>query len=166
MISAKDYLARLDQEAAPNEPKDRGYKGTKLPYLAAWRKHLCLSQILLAEFAELSTVCISQLEHGHHGAAPSTIHKLAEALRITPKQLVEECPNPLLSDRSTVALPHLSEWRRRAYLSQMMLAIEAEIDVSTVKAIERGRNRVGAYIVHQLAKALSITPQQLVAGPE
>lgn len=168
MISAKDYLERLDQEAAAKE-RGRGWKGTPLPYLRAWRRYAHLSQGMLADVAGLSSSCLSLLEHGHRGAAPSTIHKLADALHIAPKQLVEECPMVIRGPRSergpNTALPYLRAWRTRAYLSQARLAEKAGVAEDTVKSIERGRERAQCTTLHALAEALEITPQQLVEGP-
>lgn len=50
-----------------------------------------LTQLELAELSGVHNKLISQLETGHHLAAPGTIKKLAEALQISPQKLAGIC---------------------------------------------------------------------------
>jgi transcriptional regulator with XRE-family HTH domain len=63
-----------------------------LPYLIAWRHAAYLSQKQLAEQAGLSKYTVMSIEKGRYRASYRTIRAIAEALHITPRQLIEEEP--------------------------------------------------------------------------
>ncbi len=54
----------------------------------AWRKHLGLSQKALAKKAGITQAAISQMEKGDN-LRSATIEKLADAMGITPEQLMD-----------------------------------------------------------------------------
>lgn len=71
--------------------------GTPLPYLKAYRKRAFLTQRQLASLAGLSRDTILNIERPDatkkwYGVRNDTIGKLAYALDVTPRQLVEEKP--------------------------------------------------------------------------
>jgi len=67
--------------------------GTPVPHLLAWRKAAFLSQQQLSRLAGVSKYTIMNIEMGkYQGAHNETICKIADALGITPWQLVTELP--------------------------------------------------------------------------
>ena len=67
---------------------------TGLPGLRAARRGKLLTQEQLAQEAGLNRVTIWQLETGVRNPQLSTIRRLAEALGVTPDQLLEAPPRP------------------------------------------------------------------------
>lgn len=67
-------------------------KGVPLPYLRTWRERAYLSQQGLADLAGISKATVQNIERGCSIASYYSIQALAEALTITPQQLVEENP--------------------------------------------------------------------------
>lgn len=63
-----------------------------LPYLRAWRVEKGMSMHQLAEAAKVSTNTLQRLETGGTRAYAQTIVKLARALKISPRALVEINP--------------------------------------------------------------------------
>ncbi len=59
-----------------------------LPNLRRLRQLAALSQKELAERAQLSQTALSDLETGKTEARPSTVRKLATALKCEPKELI------------------------------------------------------------------------------
>lgn len=76
----------------PKKPRRPGRYGLALPHLQAWREYRIMSKKMLAAAAGLSGQSISNYENGAKNAKVENVHKLAEALRITPEQLVHEEP--------------------------------------------------------------------------
>lgn len=64
--------------------------------------------------------------------------------------------------RYGVALPHLKAWREYKVLSPGMLAKAAGITSTSITNYEHNRFNAKAENVHKLAKALGISPEQLV----
>ena len=73
---------------------------TKLEYLARLmdakirklRELRALSQRELAARAKLSVTTLNRIELGRHKPMPRTVRKLAEALGVTPEELLSEQP--------------------------------------------------------------------------
>jgi transcriptional regulator with XRE-family HTH domain len=65
--------------------------GVPLPNLRAWRVHGLLSQHQLAGKADVGPATIARLETGGR-ANYLTVQRLANALNITPRQLMRESP--------------------------------------------------------------------------
>lgn len=63
-----------------------------LLHLRSWRAHRMLTLVQLGEAAGLSKMALQRLETGQAQANPLTVVKLARALGITKKQLIEEEP--------------------------------------------------------------------------
>lgn len=57
--------------------------------LRLWRERRLLSQRELAALVGMSQGSIARIERGHHRPRLSTIRKLAQALDVTPDELVE-----------------------------------------------------------------------------
>jgi transcriptional regulator with XRE-family HTH domain len=65
--------------------------GVPLPNLRAWRVHALLSQHKLAEKANVGPATIARLEAGRR-ADPLTVQRLANALNIRTRQLIDDLP--------------------------------------------------------------------------
>lgn len=63
-----------------------------LEHLRSWRAYRELSLEKLADLAGMTSATISKLENGKAHANPVTVFKLAKALGISRKQLLEEEP--------------------------------------------------------------------------
>jgi transcriptional regulator with XRE-family HTH domain len=70
----------------------RTRRGTTIPRLRAWREHAALSQVELAARSGLSRPTITRAETGEHVVEWPNIRKIAAALEVTVKQLLEEKP--------------------------------------------------------------------------
>lgn len=64
----------------------------ELEHLRSWRAYRELSMEKLAEIAGITSAAISRLENGLARANPVTVFKLARALGISRRQLLEEEP--------------------------------------------------------------------------
>lgn len=64
-----------------------------LQHLRSWRAYKGLTLDALGEAADLTKTALSRLENGQARANPITVFKLAKALGITRKQLVEQEPD-------------------------------------------------------------------------
>ena len=63
-------------------------RGIPLPALRELRRSRGLSQRGLGRLAGVSPGTVFRLENGLRGAYPTTVHKLASALRVQPEELV------------------------------------------------------------------------------
>jgi transcriptional regulator with XRE-family HTH domain len=61
--------------------------------LRAWREHRALSQQDLAAAAGVARRTITAIEGGENAPRPSTVRKLAEALRTSPERLRRPPPS-------------------------------------------------------------------------
>jgi len=60
------------------------------------RELRALSQRELAALANLSVTTVNRIENGQHKPMPRTVRKLAEALGVTPEELLTEQPKLML----------------------------------------------------------------------
>lgn len=69
-------------------------RGMPLPYLVKWRKWACLSQVQLAERAEINIQTIKNIEVGGRTKTATfySVQAIAQALGISVQQLAEEEP--------------------------------------------------------------------------
>jgi transcriptional regulator with XRE-family HTH domain len=65
-----------------------GSRSTPLPALAMHRRQRALTQRQLGELSGVAHTTVQQLESLRRGAYPRTIHKLALALKVEPKDLL------------------------------------------------------------------------------
>jgi transcriptional regulator with XRE-family HTH domain len=63
-------------------------RSTPLPALAAHRRRRGLTQRQLGELAGVAHTTVQRLESLQRGAYPQTLHKLATALTVEPKDLL------------------------------------------------------------------------------
>lgn len=59
-------------------------------------------------------------------------------------------------------MPTLRQLREQRYLTQEQLAVAAEVSASTVYHIEAGKVRPRTSIVRRLARALEVSPDEIV----
>jgi transcriptional regulator with XRE-family HTH domain len=64
-------------------------RGLPLPYLKAWRIKKFIGQGELADMAKLARATVTRAERGDEVVSFANIRKLAEALGITPDQLLK-----------------------------------------------------------------------------
>lgn len=75
-----------DKKPRPAPPKWRK------THILEWRKHRGLTQEQLAEAVDLSPGQISDLEQGLTGYSPESLQALADALKVTRGQLLDQSP--------------------------------------------------------------------------
>ena len=85
-----------------------------------------LSQEMLAEFADTTQVCISNIENGKRIASLKTLISLANALRVTPDTLLAESLTRTNHHYITEGMNLLADCTKE----------EAEIIISTVKTLK------------------------------
>lgn len=112
-----------------NEPNQFGPTTGKHPdhYLAEWRLHRGMSQMELAEMAEVSHSTISRLETGQTELRPSFLKKLAKILRASPVAILTI--NPLGEGRRTADMLDLwnqADARKQRRMKRMMKTILEE----------------------------------------
>lgn len=92
-----------------------------LPYLKYWRHYRMLQTQQLAKLVGLANSTISGLERRDKTATRATIERLAEALSITPDQLINERPRGMKpsedNEREVVAMTELTEGRIVHYVA-------------------------------------------------
>jgi transcriptional regulator with XRE-family HTH domain len=63
-------------------------------------------------------------------------------------------------------LPHLRAWRDRKLLTQDELAEQSGVGRSTIARAEKGDEAVNYTNIRKLAKALNISPDELLSPPD
>jgi transcriptional regulator with XRE-family HTH domain len=83
-----------DERRRPGRPPTGGRQANRIAVdrLSLWRAWKHWGQGELAQKADLSRTTVSMLENGLARANPVTVYKLAQALGISRKQLLEEDP--------------------------------------------------------------------------
>jgi transcriptional regulator with XRE-family HTH domain len=132
----------------------------------------------LAILAKFDRAAISQIECARRSPKFSTLVKLARAAGIKPAELFEgigqmETPNetPVYTGETPDGPAGLFganlKWaRERAGLTKNGLALEAEVDRSTIGAIEMGEMEPSLPKILKFARALAIPPALLWYGVE
>jgi transcriptional regulator with XRE-family HTH domain len=73
----------------PSSNATKPQRGRQLPSLKAWREYHALTQRELAAEAGVGAATIARLETGS-ATYPSTIRKLARALKVKPEDLLDK----------------------------------------------------------------------------
>src|SRR4051812_6567998 len=84
--------------------------------LRSLRREQALSQQELADLAGTTQETVSRLERGHNAARGHTIRKLAEALGVKPKELMQEAEKPFELGFSNGSRAHAIRVHRSAEL--------------------------------------------------
>lgn len=142
------------------------------------RDQLGLHQRDVSTLAEFDRSAISQIECARRSPKFSTLLKLARALQIKPAELFHDIgpaespneePNRIgkTPNTPTELFGANLEWaRERSGLTRERLALEAEVDRSTIGPIERGELEPSLPKILKLARALKIHPAVLLYGVE
>jgi transcriptional regulator with XRE-family HTH domain len=149
-----------------------------LPGLRALRATIGLSPRQLSLLAGLKPETVSRLEGGNSRALAGSLVKLAEVLGRDPLELVSpddaervaafraqprRFPVPASSlRRDHVALPRLQQVRVQAGLDVETLARLSEIHVTTIVALEAGRESARLMTAVKFARALRVTVADLM----
>jgi transcriptional regulator with XRE-family HTH domain len=124
--------------------------------LRAAREAAQLSQGALAEAAQVHVSSIREWEAGRQVPRVETVASLAQALRISPADLLDQ---PEGTART------LQQLRAAAGKSQKQIAEAAGMLRNTYSAVERGETASLSYTDAQgLAQALAMSPEQVVAA--
>jgi transcriptional regulator with XRE-family HTH domain len=127
----------------------------------------------LAKLADFDRAAISRIECARRSPKFATLVKLARAARIEPAELFEgighaESPGePPSHPAETPNGPagrfgaNLKWARKQAGLTKLGLALEAEVDRSTIGAIERGEIEPSLPKILKLARAIGVPPALL-----
>lgn len=59
---------------------------------------------------------------------------------------------------------NVRRWRLKRGLTQEQLAFEAQIDLTYLGGIERGKRNPSLIVIARIAQSLQVTPADLVAG--
>jgi DNA-binding XRE family transcriptional regulator len=81
----EDYIRHLEHRTRR--------RGVPLPFLSAWRFKRLLTQQQLADLAGVQQHTIYRIETRGDKAEFKTVRKIAEALQITPEELLEVNPD-------------------------------------------------------------------------
>lgn len=112
-------------------PVENGPHGLELHALRSVREHRGLSQEELAELAGMTRATVANLEHGATRARPSSVYRLAEALRVNvdaltgeaPLQLDDELPRGVLTEYFEAAMRHATYRRAGGEQERVYAAI-------------------------------------------
>jgi transcriptional regulator with XRE-family HTH domain len=69
-----------------------------------------------------------------------------------------------MQDLRTVFGKNVYRWRRQRRMTQEQLAFEAEIDLTYMGGIERGKRNPSLLVMGRIAKALSVPLPKLLSG--
>lgn len=161
-------------------------RGIMLPGLRRVRGGKVLSQSELCALSGIRAPAISAYELGHAGAAPRTILRLAGALDVTARALVDvrtvppnssllphldppehsaAPPKPPQPKRTQRIATNVVRSRRRLGLSQKDLAAQAFVAITTLRDLEHGRRKTHPSTLRKVAAALHTDVRTLAAHP-
>ena len=148
------------------------------------RLHAGLSQIGLAQASRLDRAAVSFLERAQRSPDLRTLVRVAGAVGLAPAELLAGIGAAKAGQPSTGARggskeaagggpgaerqaqfgENLRSARRRAGLSQEALAYEARVDRAAISVFERGHREPNLRTLLKLARALELTPAELLRG--
>ena len=139
--------------------------------MRATRLGVGLSQVGLSEATQLDRAAISFLERAERAPDLSTLVRIARALSVTPADLVVGVglPGARLAG-ARAGEPglrfgaNLRAARKGGGLSQEALAYEADVDRAAISVYERGGREPNLRTVLKLARALRMSPVELLDG--
>jgi transcriptional regulator with XRE-family HTH domain len=143
--------------------------------MRAARHDAGLSQVALSEATGLDRAAISFLERAERAPDLSTLVRVARALETTPAKLLTGVGLPPGRGfaQAVAGQPgepgqrfgeNLRAARTGAGLSQEALAYEAVVDRAAISVYERGRREPNLRTVLKLARALGLSPVDLLDG--
>jgi len=143
--------------------------------MRAARKRAGMSQVGLADGAELDRAAVSFLERAMRSPDLPTVLRIARACGVKPGALLRDIgtmPSPAGGPRYASPTPasrfgtNLRWARKRARLSQETLASEARVDRAAISIYERGHRAPNLRTILKLARALKLRPSFLLRGVE
>lgn len=177
-------LRRTTRADFPWYERPERRQGIMLPGLRRVRESKVLSQSEVCALSGIRVPAISAYELGRTGAAPRTVLRLAAVLDVPARALVDVrtvppnsslLPHLDLPEHGT-ELPELSQpartqriatnvvrSRRRLGLSQRELAAEANVAITTLRNLERGRRKTHPATLRRVAAALGYDVRALAA---
>lgn len=152
-------------------PKSRIQKKTQVQIefgkrLKNKRLELGLTQEMLAEKADLESTYIGSIERGERNVSLGNIIALAQALKISPHELI---PGTFLrtQEQEKIAFgQYLKNKRVQKGLTQEALAAKAGLTLSYIEFFEQGQGTITFENIMALAQALKISPKELIPESE
>ncbi|MDB6081122.1 MAG: putative transcriptional regulator [Chlamydiia bacterium] len=126
------------------------------------RKELRLTQEELAERAGLDPTYIGSIERGERNVSLGNILALAQALMLSPKDLIPEVP---VSKRDQARIEfgkRLVIQRQETGYTQESLAEKTGLDLRYISSLEKGEREAGFQDIIALAQALQVSPKELM----
>lgn len=126
------------------------------------RQELALTQELLAEKANLTHSYIGSVERGERNISLGNIMALAQALMISPKELI---PDPCHQNKTRAQVEfgkRLKNKRQEKGLTQEALAKKIGLDPIYIELFEQGEGAISFNNIIALATALKIAPKELI----
>jgi transcriptional regulator with XRE-family HTH domain len=160
----------------PSEISDRQIAACVGTNVRDRRRGLALTQLQLAEAAEVDRSYVNQIERGRHVLSLSLLVRLAASLNVRCECVAagvvwesssgsfRRSPMPLGPGAPRERLGgNVAEARRRLGISQQHLADRASINRSEMGALERGTQNVRVFSLIRVAGALGIEARELFA---
>ena len=126
------------------------------------RHALQLTQQELAEKAHLDATYISSIERGERNVSLGNIFSIAEALNMSPKELIPS----ILTDEKTNTREEfarlLLQIRTQKKITQKELASKVEMSVSMIAQYESGERDIHLHDLFLIAKALGVSVKELI----
>jgi transcriptional regulator with XRE-family HTH domain len=135
-----------------------------------------LSQVGLAQASRLDRAAVSFLERAQRSPDLRTLVRVAGAVGLAPAELLagigasrtrrpeREPTGSSRAEGEGQFGENLRSARRQAGLSQEALAYEARVDRAAISVFERGHREPNLRTVLKLARALQLTPAELLRG--
>ena len=125
------------------------------------RQQLDLTQEQLAEKADLTLSYVGSIERGERNVSLGNIIALAQALTISPKELMPDLVQHQKLQAKIDFGKRLKSKRTAKGLTQSMLAEKAGFDLHSIQLFEEGLGEISFENIIALATALKIAPKGL-----
>ena len=124
------------------------------------RKELDFTLEVLAEKSGLTSSYIGSVERGERNISLGNIVAIAEALMISPKDLIPDSHQSKMPAKIEFG-KRLRGKRQELDLTQAMLAEKANLNTSDIDLFERGEGTINFETIMILAEALKLSPKEL-----
>ena len=130
------------------------------------RRELGLTQEELAEKADLDPTYVSSIERGERNVSLGNIDALAQALMISPKELIPDAVHQKKAQTRIEFGKRLKNIRQQRELTQEELAEKADLDASYIGFLERGERDISFENIITLARVLKVPLKELIPEAE
>lgn len=130
--------------------------------LRSKRQELNFTQELLAEKAGLTDSYIGSVERGERNVSLGNILALAQALMISPKELIPDSCQQKKMQAKVEFGKRLKNKRQERGFTQEALAEKADLDSIYIEFFERGEGNISFENIITLALALKVSPKDLI----